>query len=840
MNSECAIFAEFDADKIIILPSEITARSYLTGYAKKHAGKAVFSDHVLSWDTFKKSYTEIPAGKEKAQAVHRMLFVSQFFQSHQINKLKHFANCEYRESSAHFARNTAENLKYFRKALLSDNIGKTIKEDVSLLYDAYNVFLEKNNLYEENYLEADYSKADKDKYVIVYPDAVSDTDIKVAIDAGFRTITVSEDDELNGIDVYENSICEIKSTVRQVFELLKTENASDIAITLSQFDSYYPYLESECRIRDIKLSPSKGKTLDQYAGGRFFKDIQSLRLTDFDMEALKTFLFNPLYPFRNRSLLSQTIRTGIKNKIQNGVFNWKKKLEKLNTAESLRISEFIRKLSVYVQSFSDCKNADELRKTFHNFQDDFFENDSWHTLENEVEKQAFERVLVLIDDIDKAMRKCDISSLENYYDIFLSLLECTVYTSNIKTEGIKVFSYPTTVALNVKHHFVLSLSDKNAVVKRIAVPFDDEEKPEDTITDSIIKSYALKTENNTYLSCSEESFDSSSSAPAVFVEKELVKTITGKEEDSFRAEAMLYKRKDYEPSVKSLPNQKIWYNSSKEKLLKGLKREEYSKQALPVKLNAYKISSFKKCPYRYLCSYVYRLNDEDDYSTDMSDFMSVGTLLHDTYKDFFNKVRNFEDFSEEQNKELLEKIFTEKLNDYSSEVISPDQIQIIELSAKYRDLLKHISDAKDSALFNDYITEEMEKDLSIVNDEYQINGKIDCILKAGNGDLAVIDFKKKNTDKESLQLVVYANLLSGSAEYSKIPVLAALYSIEEEKFVIKWKNEEEFKSVNFEFQKTMNEIVNKTENGDFAPTPSSETCSNCNYSRLCRKRFVIK
>ncbi len=842
MTPEYAIFAELNSEKTLIFPSEITARSYLAGYAKRNAGKAVFADSVLSWDTFKRNFTPIPKEKEKVQSFHRMLFVSQFFQSPKIRQLKYFANYEFTDSLPHFAKNTAENLRYFKRALTSEKLSSSVKEDIHLLYNDYILFLEKNNLYEEEYLEADYSKAEKNKYVIVYPDAVSDPDIETAIKAGFRTISVKEEDELNRITVYDNSVCEIRSTVRQIFELLKTENASDIAITLAQFDSYYPYLESECRIRDIKLSPSKGKTLDRYAGGRFFKDIQNLKNTDLDIEALKAFLFNPLYPFKNREILSKTVRTGIKNKIQNGISNWKYKLEKLNTQESLEILVFVSKLSVYVKSFSNCKNADELRKTFHNFQDEFFKKESWHTLDNEVEKNAFERVLVLIDDIDKAMQSCNIKDNEHFYEYFIRQLGSTVYTSNIRTEGIKVFSYPSTAALDVKHHFVLSLSDKNSTVRRISVPFEDEDRPENSITDNIIEAYALKTENNVYISCSEESFDSSDSAPPVFVERDLVikKTETAAEEDSFRAEGNLYKKDKVDIESISIPNQKKWYENSKNKLIKGLKGEEFKKQELPVKLNAYKISSFKKCPYNYFCSYIFNLSNEEEYSADMSDPKNVGTLLHDTYADFFNEVKCFDEFSSDENKNLLEKIFTEKLNRYAVDSDGPDKIQIIELFSKYKDVIKKISQVKDSDKFMPYMTDSMEKNLSVETDEYIINGRIDCIMKTANGDFAVMDFKKKNTDKDSLQLIIYANMLKDSPDYSKVPVLAALYSIEEEKFVIKWKDEQTFDSLFFEFQKAIEEIISKIKNADYNPTPSSEACSNCDYSRLCRKRFVIK
>lgn len=822
MNSQCAIFDELDNSKTLVFPKEVSARSYLASYAQRHPGKAVFADNVLSWDTFKKSCTEVPSNFQKAQFIHRMLFVSHFMSSPDVKKLKHFANTKYSESISRFAKNIAENIVYFKTALENtDRISDNLLHDIKLLYSSYTAFLKENNLYEEFYLTPDFSEVDKHKYVLVFPHSITDIQIDEAIKAGFKIIEAGDD--LNPIDVYDNTVCEINNTVRKIYKLLQTEKACDIAVTLNQYESYYPYFESACRIRNIKLSPSQGKPLIRYAGGTFFNDIQTLCATDFDLEALKAFLFNPLYPFKNKELISDDIKTAIENKNQNGT----------------------GKICEYAKSFTTCENADELRKIFHNFQDEFFEKESWHILKNEVEKQAFERTLVLIDDIDRTMKSCHMEKLNEFYNVFLRILEGTSYTSNIKTEGIKVYSYPTSLALEVKYHFVLGLSDSQSTVKKKTVPFVHEidDDLENSITDEVLKVYARKTDNNVVLSCSEESFTGDSSSPALFVEKNLVQRIKGKtalyKEDSFINETLIYNAK--KNSIKGSINQKKWYETSRNILLKGLGSPSYPKiENDSVKLDAYRISSYKNCPYKYFCSYVYHVQ-KTDFTADMSDAKEVGNLIHKVYAEFFKTVKDFRLFSEEKNKEYLKKIFEEKLKEYSSTIKSPDRIHILELEEKYKRLLPEIGKAgKVADALGDYSTDSMEKSFSVSYKDYEISVRMDCIMKDSSGNYVVIDFKKKHIDSSSLQLIVYANTLLSDPEYSSVPVIGAFYSVEDAKFKSIWKNNDEFLSKNSEYLEILPQVIDGIKQGNFNPTPDNDICGECDYSRICRKRFVIK
>ena len=352
---ESFIFEAFDAGKTLVFPREVSARSYLSLYSKV-MGKAVFADRAISYDVFIEKFKAIPADKNKASVTHRYLFVNMLFQSEKVKELKYFVNSDFETSSEAYKKSIVNNLPFFKRFIndnsLNSGLPKELDNDIQILFSEYNNYLSDNNLYESEYIEPNFDSSEKGKYVLVFPSSVDDPSVSrvliaknqngerifdvIDVDtdgnrlaAGWpstdRTNDVSQEDnqkgfvlpdELNRISVYENSLAEIKSRVREIYRLTTSGvKCRDIIVTLNQADSYLPQFVSECSIRGIPINIQKGKKLAEYNIGKFFADIRAIYVTDFDFSSLKKFLLNPAYKFKDTDLVSKLVRFAIDNRV---------------------------------------------------------------------------------------------------------------------------------------------------------------------------------------------------------------------------------------------------------------------------------------------------------------------------------------------------------------------------------------------------------------------------------------------------------------------------------------------------------------------------------------------
>jgi len=135
--------------------------------------------------------------------------------------------------------------------------------------------------------------------------------------------------------------------------------------------------------------------------------------------------------------------------------------------------------------------------------------------------------------------------------------------------------------------------------------------------------------------------------------------------------------------------------------------------------------------------------------------------------------------------------------------------------------------------------------LDAFNDKWALNGKIDLILSDENGDLGVIDFKRsdsssiKNTKfddekQSSVQLLVYNRLMEKDLSFS------AFYVVNSNKFKFCFENPNDGKASRKILETIIDEMLERIEKGQIEPTVSEESCKNCIYKKVCRKKFVIR
>lgn len=832
----------FDSGKTLVFPTEVAARSNLSAYLVQ-TQKALFRDRSISWDTFKLNCTRIPEGKEASSLINRVLFADLFFTKN-ANLLRYYSIQKFPEAQENCKKLFVSQLPYFKQALAnSENIGHEMAHDIELAVKQYQEYLEAENLYEREYLEPDFSKADVEDTVLVCASCIKDFRVEDAL----KYLKSIEIEEGVSLTVWKNTLCEVRDAARKIYRLLQGgEKGENIAITLTDYDKVVPYLEDEAYKRGIKLNLINGKNLVQYSSGSFFTQISNLISKDFEFEALRGFLLNPAFPFKDREANRSIVRELAENNAYGGLQDHLKKLEE---------PEYLQKLAFYVKGIADAKSCNQIRSAVNGFQDDFFKDGSFTATGNEIDIDVFRKCMDTLDLLEKEQP-------ESGFDVFLTILSNTRYTPNEKKEGIKVYSYPVSCGLNVKYHFVLGADDEATRLRRLPVDFikDNDLLNGCEIGSAILKSFALS--QNALVSCALQTF-SGAVTPAISVKNKIEGVQEG---DSFEQEVLMWRGNEDD----FIPGRAQADFFKADTLEDYIKRRNLGQQGLqglqgaqgeqgeqggqgaqgaqggqrrfnPDNLSATSVKEYETCPFRYKCKYI-DLIEEAQLDPKSSDALEIGNILHKTYQQYFTKNRTCSDLCAKEAQEELKNMLNSNIRAYSKEKNSPDLLHLYRLSSEYSEKLAQIvfpnERARAKFRLEGYKVSAMEKAFSFNLDGASYCGRIDCILEKEDGTLAVLDFKKNTVDKQSVQVFLYAMAIRNST--GKDADQGAYYSIDGQKFADSWTDSQSLKEIEPEIVQRLNNVVLGIKAGNFEPTPTEEGCASCSYTRICRTRYVIK
>ncbi|MCR5760392.1 MAG: PD-(D/E)XK nuclease family protein [Sphaerochaetaceae bacterium] len=844
--------------RLVVLPTETISRSFLTHFIKTNPSKAVFTDSVISWDTFKELCTERPDNLSEVTDAHRLLFSYSYLIN--LKGQSHFFNRDYPQTLSTSAAELSMNLPYLSKVenpQISQSMDKNLLSETEAILSSYRAYLKENSLYEKSFLSPDYTKDEikQKRPIIVYPDNISDPDVEKAISDGIETLRPEEDEENTEneenknnnktfITRYPNTLFEIRATLEKIYGLLKDKTEpEEIAITSARLEEVEPYLRSESRHYKIKLNFVRSKKLTDWASGSFFKSISAIKSSDFDLQDVSAFLLNPAFPFKDRDLCSKAVSKGVECKIISGLKTWLYK-----TKDDKEISAFVLKFTDYVNGICQAKDAPTLRRALKGFQDDFFVENSWNS-GSVTQSKVF---MVCMDTLDELEKLSSLPQGVPFYDFYLNLLSGIYYAPGKGEEGIKVYSYPVSCPLAVKHHFVINLDDESSRQYRSILPFAedmDEKSPlhKKNMAEDICAS--LSTQNisaqnintqKTILSFSEQTYSSYCIAPSYFEQRSLVRDAELKT-DRFAEEKQMWLDPLKKPSHPALSEQKEAFDRANQTVFPftaARAKDTEEPKKTKIRISSTSLSLFESCPFAYKCRYIDGIKEED-FSVDEEDALNIGNLIHKTYETYFRQERNIRDLSKAENKELLKQIFLKNLENYSRSTEGPSELQIERIRRRYSDLLAKIGEVKD---YEDFSESDMEYRFFFEEEGYYVDGYIDCIMRKPDGKYAVLDFKKREGDKSSPQLFMYAEGLKNdsSGKYSQYPSFAAFYGIEEKKNTVMWTSEEEMKESLEDFKTRLKTAVKAIENREFEPTPGNVNCTNCSYRRICRMRYVIK
>ena len=802
MRLQDKIFKLIEEQKLLVFPNQISADSWADYYAVMNVGKAVFTDRLVSWDRFVDSCTQIPQNAEKAEAAHRLFFVSDYLKKEKLNTL---CPPDYPQSRANFEDEIASALPDLPKTLEDTNLDYALKADITKLLDAYKQYLEQNNLYEKSYLVPDFSKAPEGT-TLVFASALTDGGAE-----GLASVEAEEEDLTGKIKVFDNSLAEIRYTFEEIRKLLGSGcPGSDIKVTTASKEMY-PWLEAESNRAGVPISIVKGRKLSEFNAGKLFSAVKNVISNRWSIESLQNLLLNPAFPIKDRGEFEKLISFAVEYKVvpSDGASSWLFKLGDKPLTESFVL------LRDRVQAFESAKTFDALRQAIHAFEDDFLSEGQ------EEFKTVYTRCMEALESLISIRETAPSSSV---FDFFLRLLSMTLYTPKTPSDAIAVYTYPSNAAMVAKHHFAIGFSDTDTVVQHRVPPFTDKEGL--PVTDGLISAYCAC---GAQISCATKSYSGEVSVPSFFTDRNQTEEIKGMPSDLLADEEAMW-RDNLVPNQKALPEQKKWFEKALTTSLREREVREFKSVERPLKITATALSAFVKCPFRWYCAYVLGI-DETDYRADMADNLEVGNLLHDCLEQWLNEVGNLDNLKSLESRRRLDSIFIKRLEKYrhsEKAAYLPRQERIL---LHFPDIIYRFADAD---LGSGMKLKRTEEPFDTTFDGFRLKGRIDCILEDANGNYAVIDFKKKKIDKSSEQIQLYAMVMD------KRPVMGAYYSIEEGKLEKIWKTPEELEAQLDELKGVMASLKKAVENSDLEPTPSDENCKDCEFRGVCRRRYVIK
>lgn len=830
-----------NTEKTLVFTSETAARNALSAFIDRRPGKAVFKDRALSWDRFYLSLLDTK-GKRSVTKTERKVFAYSFLKNGGLGCLRAFASCEYPESLLAYSSSIASLLPYFPSPDdgVREHISSDMLHDIDILRTSYSAFLEEKGLYEKNYLKPDYSGIEEGKYVFVFPTTFTSSKTEAVLRLGKVEVIDAPQGGETPLVEYPNAISEIRWTLRDIKEDRKHYRDDEIAISSSSLDSYRPYLESEAKKRDIPLVFTSSRPLSDYPEGRFLEQLNSAVSSRWSFEETKKLLLNPQFPFRDRDKNVRIIRLGIERKMEDkGRESW---MRVLGGEER----ELFREIADKAESIVKSTRSSLTLKHIQEFRDSFFGDGEW----NEEDDRVFGSALEILT----AMGEDDIPGL---YRLFLSLIDETAYVERSDDEsGIRVYAYPASAGLITPVHYIIGLDDRTTRLKIDDYPFlVSLTRPEAVdISSAVLETYRSPSFNEkNVISGTTDGFDGARLLPPLFLDS----TVRNRREncDEYKEERDLWVE-NKSPSGKPSLSQSAGYYKAEKTSLRG-RSEEVKVTPFTDEEKGISVSRMKDwdlCPYRGYASTHLCLSDRD-FTPKLEDPLVIGNILHETIEEELKDAGTIAGIDTER----MQARFCDKLDEAVRRHKITTHYSYEHMKGRFIDKLECVKTSSKASVYDSLSLMENEKTIESypLTGTLTVTGRADTILvNDETGDAYIIDWKttgnydySPDLGEISLQVILYAVLLENDDSLSVKG--GAFYSFSDCNYKIIWPSEEyryangrkadegfDVTLLKTEINERLARIRAALERGDFTPSYTEHSCTNCPYPRLCRARFV--
>ncbi len=890
-----------DPRTICVFPTEIAARSWLerlVGDAESPY-QVMREDRFISWDRCKGKLFPRHDEWVPSNTMYRMIFAQTILLENTKTPFLHYIVPDaYHSDSNLFAKDIIDlcpNLKTIRECMGS--LDPNFQQDISLLLDRYNQYLETYELFEPLFepqlLDTGYLEETMSSFILIHPEIMSDMyRVREQLEMAPQITIVPMDESIsvNPIVCYDNVQIELTHTISTIEHLLRAGTpAEDIAITLADYSTMRQDLKSHMYKRALPAHFRGGRPLTDYPVTRLFKDITHVITDAFSHVSMKRLLLDRSYLWKDRVKNERLIAAGVMGScIKNyrdhegrRVDIWKQRL-----FYDKGLSKYYLTLKNWLESLASAENPEELQQRFLGFQKEFL-------LERSDDQAAvFSYCIKELRDFTKICERIELPKGFPVYTAWLSLLERTTYVPQEPASGISIYPYEVSAGMTVAHHFIIGADQGHTSV--LVDPFSIlPERDRDILgpvqvdlTSTMLKVYQVSGEK-TYCSYSRKTRSGEQLAPHLFMESSTVETFGGSvyahdpylEELAYwdgcssqlsdsrlyplqlkgflRADATVFASKAMDLADKRSTDVKF-----NEQLFSSL-----SKEGDRITISPTSLDRFVQCPFSWFMGYGLDIK-EVSYEIEYADARSLGTLIHTCYERLFGQISSEDDgrFLSERSDEYLEslkEIIADELAIYRRKAKALSPAVLPRIARFLYDHLPLLIEAE-GAMLSGWKVDSIEGTVSYEPEDtvYRLEGRVDRVSRQDPGRAtAIIDYKKKNRVRAtsftedsaypgSYQLPLYTYLLEkedpGSTE-----VMHALYyditkgrydsilpGLSRKKVVV---DRDRFDQVIEQMLEEIERMADQIQHADLTLTDVPiANCKACTYRNICRGRFSIR
>ena len=744
---------------------------------------------------------------------------------------------EFAQNASSFEDWIAGNLKslHFWKKRMDENsceYGEPDSEDKDYLYiyEKYKAFLEANQLFEPSWIE-DNDISDKDtRFILFYPELLEDFSDFLHIFDNAENLTVytlPENLPEPKVYAYSDSRKELRQTMLRIIKLVKDGRAdwSEIALSIPDIDTYRPYIDREFKQYGIPYVIKAGSPLTKNCAGRIFREIYDCYNTNFTYDSVRTLLLDECLPWKDEDLKNreELIREGSRMRClcspeEKDIWRqcFASKLARLSETnpEKARFEElqkFYNKLHKAVSAFfiNDTQDFSHIRESWMSFKGLFLKTDSDFSVEaNNIIARCIKELDELIRIQDK-YKDCNLL-IPSPYDFFLKVLDSKTYTPQTTATGVNIYKYKLTAAACFKYQFVIDASQKNIEVinrrlsflnatKRSKLHLIDDDRSQNA-TEVFIKLYAKNApEGFVTFSFATDSFAGfmishslleEDKNPPILDEEDYILSeknfILGKATSLKSVTAAQKNQFENWLTVNKTAEQKPYHlNEEMENRIKDHMGTENGESFIRVSARG-DLEKFFPCPRRWVLQTLLKIKD-DSLDTSLMQKYDMGNLNHKILelimKEYEGKKLPTE-FDDE-----LAKLISDKV---SEGIKAPSDFRDSFLAIKTLEIQKQKINAVITACISELIKPygieqggfggctvigaEKYISLKLPENDYILNGYIDCLLKTPESEYIIVDYKnsknsipsaKKNHADENgilldFQMPVYYKLAGGT------------------------------------------------------------------------------
>ncbi|TVR57669.1 MAG: PD-(D/E)XK nuclease family protein [Spirochaetaceae bacterium] len=472
-----AFLDALEHDRICVFPSEVTAAFSRRRAIELDSRRAIRSDSVVSWDTFKEHLFGGRRDDRPVNSVLRRAFAAQFLERNAADRLvTTIVPPAYAETSSPYAPYIVSFLPNLAALVSSSGLARldaAFVADLRTLHLSYDEFLRDRGLFEPSWTEP-LMRSSSLRYTIFYPEIVTDYPEFARHIETLKTVNVVHAPKADPageatparLHRYASLPEEVTSVIGTIARLLDSGvPADEIAITYGGDESIQEYIERTAALYDVPLSPRRGRELSSYGGAGVFDLIASVVESGFGVEALEPLLVNRSIPWKNPSLCRRLVRYGIEHACivrttgEAAVDTWRDAFSVGDPDRIGSLERFFGAILTYLTRIARAPSAADLRRRVNDFLRSL-DVDGW----SRTDERALQSALTVLEELVDAETVLG-APVPSPWALFRELVSERRYVPGTPPPGVTVYPYRVSAGIVPEYHFVVNASHAATAVR---------------------------------------------------------------------------------------------------------------------------------------------------------------------------------------------------------------------------------------------------------------------------------------------------------------------------------------------------------------------------------------